>query len=501
MKSNRHHQHSEEIELKLALPSSDSSRLAKRLARTPLLAHRKPAHLSLHNIYFDTPDALLRQEHVALRLRRIGNEVKPQWLQTLKMGEQDHSALSQRGEWEVPRPDGTLAWDALTSTPWSRIDADGSVFQALVPCFVTSFERTCWTVRRRDGSVVEIALDVGHITTRDKSSPICELELELLVGQPQALFEIAQQIARTLAVLPLNMSKAERAYALAQASLNMSRRAQAPLLTPDLPRPLAAQQLLQEMFSQFTANLNILCSSDEPEVVHQARIGWRRFRSTCRLFRSSFLHNEAPAWQALQPLLTLIGELRDLDVARTETLPPLVAAYTAAHPRRKTSWQTLELALREAASRHRQAVRNALEDTAVGASLLATTQWLENLSAKQERGAAKDQRKASLQHWAQRRVVRLHKQLQLALQQADTPEQQHRVRILAKRIRYGIEALRPLLPKKDSQRWYRQAAQLQSTLGRRRDLMQASALAAQFGANRGLVAFLHDMALAQAQKR
>lgn len=57
------------------------------------------------------------------------------------------------------------------------------------------------------------------------------------------------------------------------------------------------------------------------------------------------------------------------------------------------------------------------------------------------------------------------------------------------------------LPKKDSQRWYRQAAKLQSILGRRRDVMQASALAAKFSANRGLVAFLRDMALAQANKR
>jgi hypothetical protein len=48
-------QHSQEIELKLALPSSDPSSLAKRLARVPVLARRKPTHQQLHNVYYDTP--------------------------------------------------------------------------------------------------------------------------------------------------------------------------------------------------------------------------------------------------------------------------------------------------------------------------------------------------------------------------------------------------------------------------------------------------------------
>lgn len=42
---------SQEIELKLSLPISDPSSLAKRLARTPQLARRKPTHWHLHNTY------------------------------------------------------------------------------------------------------------------------------------------------------------------------------------------------------------------------------------------------------------------------------------------------------------------------------------------------------------------------------------------------------------------------------------------------------------------
>jgi inorganic triphosphatase YgiF len=393
MKSDpRQRQHSEEIELKLALPSADSSSLAKRLSKIPLLARRKPAHQSLYNVYYDTPDQFLRQKRVALRIRRTGTELKPQWLQTLKMGGQDYSALSQRGEWEASLADATLSWDVLNATPWSLIDPDGAVFQALEPCFVTSFERTCWTVHRRDRSVIEIALDIGQIVTGDKSASICELELELLAGQPQALFAIAQELASHIAVLPLAMSKAARGYALGQASLDTPVRGQPPLLTPDLPLPLAARQLLQEMFCQFLANLNALRSSDDPEVVHQARIGWRRFKSTGRLFRSALVVQEPPSLQPLEPLMAFMGELRDLDVARTETLPPLAASYTGGDARRTAEWEELVLAMLDAANIHRKAVRYALEEPAVGQSLLATLQWLEELSAGNEKKDAQKQR-------------------------------------------------------------------------------------------------------------
>src|SRR5665647_2501717 len=167
---------SQEIELKLALPASGPSSLPKQLTRIPLLARRKPTHRHLHNTYYDTPEQVLRQKRIALRIRRVGSDAKPQWLQTLKTGGLGDSALSQRGEWEVPVPGAALSLEALKATPWSRIDPDGTVFAALAPSFVTTFERTSWSVRRRDGSLVEVALDVGQTVAGEKRTPICELE-------------------------------------------------------------------------------------------------------------------------------------------------------------------------------------------------------------------------------------------------------------------------------------------------------------------------------------
>ncbi|WP_114971685.1 CHAD domain-containing protein [Rhodoferax ferrireducens] len=484
----------EEIELKLALPGANPSSLAKQLARSPVLARRQPTHQHLHNVYYDTPEQHLRQQRIALRIRRVGSEAKPKWLQTLKTGGRSDSALSQRGEWETPVPNANLSLKALNATPWSGIDPDGSLFQALAPSFVTSFERTIWLVRKRDGSVVEVALDLGHIVAGDKTTPICELEFELKAGQPAALFDIAQQIARTLAVLPATMSKAERGYALAQDGLDTPLRAQPPRLTSELSVLAAAQRVLSEMFCQFTRNLNALRSSDDPEVVHQARVGWRRFKSASRLFRPVLALDAMPSRQPLQTLLSCLGELRDIDVARTETLPPLAEAYAAGNERRAQAWQAMTQALTQGAELQRKAVRYALQEPSVGASLLATTQWLEGLTASPTAGDAVTESKLSLRRWSRRRIDRLHAQFKRALKDACDPESQHRARILAKRMRYGIEALRSLLPKKRAQRWGQQATGLQTSIGTTRDLMQAATLVARLELDRGLAEFLRGVA-------
>ena len=485
----------EETELKLALPGADPATLLARLKRVPVLARRKSTTLHLHNIYFDTPELVLRQQRIALRLRRVGDEAKPQWLQTLKTAGRADSALSQRGEWETPVPDAHLSLKALRKTPWADMDGDGTIFRALSPVFETNFERTVWLVRRRDASVVEVALDIGQVRAGERTAPLCELELELKAGSAQTLFEVAQQIATSMALLPSAISKAERGYALAQNTLATARRAAPPALPSKLSVAATAQRVLCEMFSQFTSNLNTLLISDDPEVVHQARVGWRRFKSARRLFAPALVREATPDWQALHALLSCLGKLRDLDVAMNETLPPLADVYIAADPRRAEIWQQMMLGLAQAVHLQRKAVRYALQDPDVGACLLATTQWLDDLTAS---GAGAESRAdASLQRWTQQRVLRLHEQVKLARNNAGTPEQLHRVRILAKRMRYNLESLEDLLPRKRSQRWRAQAILLQSKLGDSRDALQAITLLVELGTDRALTEFLRGHALGQ----
>jgi inorganic triphosphatase YgiF len=482
-----------EIELKLALPTPDPATLAQRLAKLPLLARRKASRQHLHNTYYDTPDATLNQHRVALRVRRVGSVHQPQWLQTLKIGGGSDSALSRRGEWEEAIAGPTLDPAMLQATPWAELDADGTLLAALESAFTTDFERTCWTVRRRDGSVVEVALDIGTVTAGAHTAPICELELELLQGDAAALFAVAADIARAVPVLPLAISKAERGYALARGTLHQPLRAQPPALAPDASVDMAAVQVLREMLGQFTANLVALEHSDDPEVVHQARVAWRRLRSGLKLFKQAPWVTAMPDCQALHPLLHELGLLRDLDVANLETLPMLANAYAGGNPTRQTHWRAMQDALAHAMDAQRQAVRQALADPGVGTCLLALTQWLEDGLPMAEQNVPEKGRKTRLRKWSQRRIARLRERLKDALRDAANPESAHRARILAKRLRYGIEVLQPLLPKRRSRHWYQQALRVQSSIGAARDLQQALSITTALQAHEGLLEFLRGV--------
>lgn len=482
----------QEIELKLSLPGAASAGLARRLARLPVLARHKATRESLYNIYFDTPEQTLQQQRIALRLRRIGSAASPQWRQTLKTGMSDQAALSRRGEWETAVGSAALDQDALKLTPWVDIDPDGKLFDGLLPCFVTAFDRTIWRLNRPDGSVVEVALDIGQLEANGRQAPICELELELKAGSSAALFELAREIAGSLAVLPANQSKAQRGFLLAQDGLNRPQRAQSPRLSPNLSGPELAQRVLREMFAQFTSNLNALALSDDPEIVHQARVGWRRFKSALRLLRKIAAVAAPPDRLDLQPLLAFLSDLRNIDVALTETLPPLASGYCRGDEQRFEIWQAMLTALTQAAALQRKAVRDALQEPGVGLNLLLITEWLDALPGS---NGTVTEKKVMLRHWAKRRILRLHDRLQTAQKDATTQAQQHQVRILAKRLRYGVEALRDLLPKRLADFCYEHAAGIQSAIGATRDLTQVSSLVASLELNPGIAEFLHGVAV------
>jgi inorganic triphosphatase YgiF len=481
-----------EVELKLALCGADSAGLAQALAKSPLLARRKASRQQLHNLYFDSPNQALRQARAALRLRQVQADGRLQWRQTLKMGGNPDSALARRGEWETVVAGPALDAKALRGTPWQELDPEGTLLGQLQPQFSTRFERTRWLVRGADRSQVEVALDLGHIAAGDSQWPVCELELELLAGPPEALFRVAAQLAQVVAVVPAAASKSERGYALAQHARQQPRRAGPPVLGPGLAREQAAQLSLREMFMQFCENLAALRGADDVEFVHQARVGWRRFKSALKLFEPALAG--VPSWQPLRPLLVFLGDLRDLDVARTETLPQFARAYANGDARRGERWQAMAQAMEQAAALKRKSVRYALQEPAVGGCLLALCQWLEQAPAA---AAPTLEARHGLRHWVRRRVARQERKLQAALKAAGAGAagpQRHRARILAKRLRYCVEAVRPLLPKKEAKLLLKHATQVQTRIGQQRDLVQACALLSELDLDPGLAEFLRGVA-------
>jgi CHAD domain-containing protein len=257
-----------------------------------------------------------------------------------------------------------------------------------------------------------------------------------------------------------------------------------------------APAVLRECFLQFTANLYTLRRSDAPEVLHQARVGWRRFKSALRLFRQTQEDSGLPVLDALQALLAQMTALRDLDVTATEVLPGYAIAFRCGDPLRTAQWQRFEEALAADGLARRKRLRTLLADPAVGQTLLGITRWLELGGVRPAPG----QRKAKpFAKGVTRRLESLADALKSSQRQPQDALSLHRLRILSKRLRYGVENLQALLPNKRAQRWHRMATRLQTRMGLERDLQQAIATAERLQAGEGIVEFLRGAAFGAAQ--
>lgn len=216
-----------ETEIKLRI----SRETLAALREHPLLKKRNKTGWQRHelfNQYFDTPERDLAQAKVALRVRRDGE----QFIQTLKTRGQSVAGLSERNEWDWPLSKAKLDIKKLSAECWPASLAELDKKQ-LAPIFSTDFVREkadiAWG-RGKAKVVIEAALDLGKVVAGEGEEEICELELELREGDPVALLELAAELAADLALMPCDISKAERGYRLFDSgsySLNLP----APLLS------------------------------------------------------------------------------------------------------------------------------------------------------------------------------------------------------------------------------------------------------------------------------
>lgn len=459
-----------ETELKLLLPGADPCGVARQLARHPALRRRPSEVQALHNIYYDTPDQALRRLKVALRVRHQagGTPAGEKWILTLKTAGVSVGGLSQRGEWEASLPDATPQRAALQGTPWATLDPEGMLWPRLVPAFVTRCTRTLWWVRQRGGSVIEVALDVGEVVAGQRRWPICELELELRAGPPEALHLLARRLAASVAVLPGQASKAERGYALASNEAWQPTHARPVALVPGLPLAQAGADVLAEMWDQTLRNCALLMQHDAPELLHQARVGWRRLRSVSRLLRP--LLGPVPDTAALRTFWQATGPLRELDVMLTDTLPAWAPAYVGVDPKRQVQWAALLEVVRTMRAQVAAELRARLADPATGLGWLAWGEWLSAVARRPAPPGPND-----WVAWVSQRLARQHTRLKRLHKVAHTDERRHRWRLRAKRLRYGAEAFASLLPRRQARRWLKDAGQAQVAEGRRRDLQQCVA--------------------------
>ncbi|WP_299019403.1 inorganic triphosphatase [uncultured Photobacterium sp.] len=197
-----------EIELKFFVSPEFSSQLLRKISEAKIL---QQSSRMLGNVYFDTPDQILRQHDIGLRVRRFDDV----FVQTLKTAGRVVAGLHQRPEYNAETNGNDPDLSLHPADAWPEDINVAEVQQQLAPLFSTDFERQQWLIAMPDGSQIELAFDQGEVSANGQTSPICEVELELKSGQTDALFTLARELCADGGMRLGNLSKAARGYRLA----------------------------------------------------------------------------------------------------------------------------------------------------------------------------------------------------------------------------------------------------------------------------------------------
>ena len=304
----------QEVELKLEVPPRAIARL-KRLHT--LNRHGRPQEKDLVSVYFDTAEHTLRRHGMSLRVRHIGDKR----VQTVKANGQCGAGLFNRSEWEKRIDSDTPDLRAASRTALAGL-MNRKLAHALKPVFETQVHRTVVPLNG-GASLIELTLDRGEVRLGRKSAPISEVELELKRGRPADLFAVARKLAEVVPTRFALRSKADRGYALVGGEPSKAVRAQAITLERDMSSGAAFHAIALGCLHHLAANEPAVRDQD-PEGVHQMRVGVRRLRAAIAVFADLLDDDETARIKAgLKWLTAELGPARDLDVHVTGNIKPL----------------------------------------------------------------------------------------------------------------------------------------------------------------------------------
>jgi inorganic triphosphatase YgiF len=462
-----------EVELKLRIPPGAAGRLLRDPALRPLKRKRATTQ-TLLSVYFDTPQLDLAREGIALRLRRE----RSRWVQTVKGAADAQSggglAVRAEHEWPLDVADGQprIDFTKLAATPFAGA-IEKAVRSGLAPAIVTEFKRSEVPLAFADGTTATLCVDVGEVRARRGRArsafrePIAEVELELGRGSATRLFELAGSLTDRFALETETRSKLERGVALLVPREARPAHAEPIVLAEASTAADAVASILRSGLRQVEANAAGVLRDDDPEWIHQMRVGIRRLRSALAMLRKR--SQPQPLGKELRWLARALGPARDLDVLLLEILPAAKAAARRARDR------ALAASIDDAAGRARERLQRARADAraAVGSRrfqrlLLASGALASALASPADtariRAAALSDPApvfaAALLHRRHRKLVRAADDIATL-----SAKQRHAARIAAKKLRYTTEAFGSLFPGKRLRSYRKALVRLQEVLG------------------------------------
>ncbi|WP_419827808.1 CHAD domain-containing protein [Sphingomonas sp.] len=448
----------QEVELKLEFAEGDAAAVASLPAWTAAPAEAR----RLVATYYDTPARELRDAGFTLRVRSDGDR----HVQTIKAAG-TAAGLFVRPEWESEVDDARPRLDRLAGPMAPLVTPD--LLDRLAPAFATEVERAVRIIEHA-GATIEVAIDRGVVGTGTREERLHEIELELKAGTPAALFSLARTIAEAAPVRLGMLSKAERGFRLLDAKPGRPAKAEPIAFPPGTDAARAFRLVAQSCLRQFRLNeAALLAGDDAPAVLHQARVGLRRLRSALSLFAELYQADEAAARiaEGLRASAVVLGEARDIDVL-TGRLDEVEPALDEA----RTSARAHVLAELRGA-RHRELMIDLAEWLAIGP-------WLSDPASAQARATPVSEAAGVILDRFRKRLKRRGARLAKI-----DDEARHRVRIVAKKLRYATEFFASVAdtPKRQRrhERFLMALERLQEHLGELNDAATAPLLARRHG--------------------
>lgn len=454
----------EELEIKLKGAAADVA----ALSRSRLFAALADGAFSwerLISTYYDTPDEALAKAGASLRVRE-------------EAGGLVQTAKRRNGSFARHEDEQTLASaDAFPATPQDEKLAEiinGA--NGLAPVARTVTDRWAVVIEKRK-TRIEAAFDLGRAEVFEngepsRAAPLAEAELELLEGEPGALFKIARLcLGESEGRLRLSAaSKEEQARSL----LNGAELKGEPNLSfkknssvgDAFAAALMASALRVIEVAPAVAELRL------PEGAHQLRVALRRFRVIERIFREAIGTKETRGLaRRAKKFGEFVGPARDWDVFIAETLRALKARSAEA-----AGFAKLEVradALRAEAWQEASDRVSSLKFNKFALDLLAAAH-LQDWRKKERKetdapahgfaGEALDKRLEEVRNVA-------------ATAMGAGASALHPLRIALKKLRYSAQTFRPLYPRDKRKPYMAAMSRLQDCLGEINDAVVAQELA------------------------
>ncbi len=469
----------EEIELKFLGPEDALERLRRSPALRKFARGNRFQNKMLRAVYFDTPDFVLRDQGLILRVREEGGR----FVQTVKAAR--YTNIAARTELNADVPSGDVAIDAIDDRKLRRAVKAAAKKDRLLPLFAVEVRRAQIALTPKRGVMIEASLDQGTIKAlgpkAGASIPVCEFELELKRGGPLDLVEAARALTAGLPLTLGTQSKAERGYSLVEGEIDHPVKAGRVALDRKAHADDAFSRVLTHCLSHLLRNAPCVLRTRDPEGIHQMRVAMRRMRSALSLFGEPFRASLGALEDEIKWLTQALGEARDLDVFHDDILKPAAQAFgddgrliqlgAAVRARRRAAWSGVLDAMESERFR-----KLALD---LGAATLLQPWATAGNGAEAGHGLAVD---FANEHIAKRHAKALKRGRRI---EELEPAERHKLRIRLKKLRYAADFFACFYKKRNIRPHQKRISELQDMLGHLNDANIARTLIEDILANEG----------------